>query len=96
MKIFDFSNFIYPQIARIIFIIATVIIVIASVIGFFGAFAGWGSASQKMIAAFGSLFMGAIAILGLRLMTELLLVIFAIKDLLKELLELQKHSTSQH
>ncbi|WP_121629471.1 DUF4282 domain-containing protein [Tropicibacter alexandrii] len=95
MKLFDFSFFIYPKVARILFIIATVLIAIGAVIGFFTAFAGWGSFGQKLLTAFGSLIGGALAILGLRLTTELLLVIFAIKDLLQEQVDLQKQGADR-
>lgn len=79
----SFDKFFFPKVARILFLIGAVLIAIATLIAAFSAFAGWGSFGSKMLVFLGTLLGGAASIIGLRIATEIALVLFSIDKSLK-------------
>jgi len=85
--IFNHDEYILPKIARMIFIIASIGIALMSVYFAWMTLAyGYGPIGWRFIQAVIQLIGGCLAILGLRLSTEVALVLFSINDTLKKIL----------
>ncbi len=82
-ELFSFETFIFPKVAKILFILGSVAIALLSLISIVTIFASWGSFGEKLGMALVTLLGGAFSIVGLRIATELALVLFSIDKSLK-------------
>lgn len=81
---FKFDDFLFPKVARIVFVIGAIAIVVGcSVSVLVQLFAGWGPVSARFGTAIFTLVGGAIGLLSWRIAVEMMLVLFSINDRLK-------------
>jgi len=87
-KLLRFDEFIFPQVAKIIYYIGLVLIALFTVVGGLGAlFAGISQSNffGGLIGLIGAVIGGAVGILVWRITVELWTVIFSIHDVLKDI-----------
>ncbi len=79
----SFDKFYFPKVARILFIIGAIFIVLATLISIISTFASWAPFGTKLGISLATLLGGLFSIIGLRIGTELALVLFSIDETLK-------------
>ena len=88
---FNFDSFVFPRIVTVIYWIGLVFIGLSTLVGFFGMLFGgnyYGGAMGTgggIIGALMTLIGGIIGVIGWRLLVEFWLVIFSIRDLLRDI-----------
>lgn len=90
----NFDNFVFPKLVTIIYWIGIVLIGLGTIIGFFGSLVGmsnpYGSPAVGLGAALVTLLGGVIGLVLWRLVIEFWLVIFSIRDLLRDIRDQRK------
>lgn len=88
---FNFDSFVFPRIVTAIYWIGLVVIGLSTLVGFFGMLFGGPNYGDAMgagggiVGALMTLIGGVIGVIGWRLLVEFWLVIFSIRDLLRDI-----------